>query len=406
MEGIMFFDIDSFISRNIIKRDKSLFFDDMLSNADELRDSIEKKSILVVGGGGTIGSSFIKTILPYKPASLVVIDASENNLAELIRDLRCSDKLFIPEDFMTYPMDYRDRVFEKMFYSRSGFDIVANFSAHKHVRSEKDLFSIETVLRNNAIDVVKLFDVLKRYQPEKFFCVSTDKAVNPVNIMGASKRIMEDLIFTYSDRMNITTARFANVAFSNGSLLASFIERINKKQPLAAPNDILRYFVSPGESGEICALSCMIGKNREIFFPKLDKTQMATFSEIATKLLEELGFTPQNHESEESAIKAAKQIGTNNNYPVFFAGSDTSGEKAVEEFYTKSEKVDLNSYKSLGVITNKKKTDTDSIYAFINDLCNAFTKPETKKEAVIGLIRSYLPNFKHIEKKKNLDSKM
>ena len=283
-------DLNKFIGKYVTKRDRSMFLHDIERNTEKLTDKIFNRSVLVIGGAGSIGSSYIKAILPFKPKSLVVVDINENALAELTRDLRSTGGLYVPDDYIPYPMDFASPVFGKMFIDRGGFDIVANFSAHKHVRSEKDIYSVEALLRNNVLNAKILLDLLEQYPPEEYFCVSTDKAANPVNIMGASKRIMEDLIFSYSDKFPVKTARFANVAFSNGSLPAGFIARIQKLQPLSAPTDTKRYFVSPEESGQICMLSCMLGNNREIFFPKLEEAQMMTFDQIATDLLHEYGY--------------------------------------------------------------------------------------------------------------------
>ena len=265
------FDLNQFIGKYVTKRPQSMFLKDIENNRDLLTKKIEGKSVLVVGGAGTIGSSFIKAVLPFKPASLVVVDTNENALAELTRDLRSTKGMYVPEDYVTYPMDFASPVFEKMFRNRGGFDVVGNFSAHKHVRSEKDIYSVEALLQNNVLHAKLLLDLLSEFPPEEYFCVSTDKAANPVNIMGASKRIMEDVIFAYSDKFPVKTARFANVAFSNGSLPAGFITRLQKLQPISAPSDVKRYFVSPEESGQICMLSCMLGNNREIFFPRLEE---------------------------------------------------------------------------------------------------------------------------------------
>ena len=268
------FNLEKFINTYVTKRDSSLFMPDIEANKDELSRKIAGKTVLVIGGAGSIGSSFIKALLPFKPASLVVVDTNENALTELTRDLRSSGNIPVPEEYITYPMDFASPVFEKMFRKHGGFDIVGNFSAHKHVRSEKDIYSVEALIQNNVLHAKLLLDLLSEFPPEEYFCVSTDKAANPVNIMGASKRIMEDVIFTYSDRFPVKTARFANVAFSNGSLPAGFIARIQKLQPLSAPSDVRRYFVSPEESGQICLLSCILGENRAIFFPKLEEAQM------------------------------------------------------------------------------------------------------------------------------------
>ena len=261
--------IDKFISEHIIDRKYSMFEKDVNINREELSKRIFNTSVLVIGGAGTIGSSYIKALLKFNPKSLIVVDINENGLTELTRDLRSSKDIEVPGEYITYPMSYSDPVFYKMFRSHKGFDIVANFSAHKHVRSEKDRFSVEALIKNNVINAKGLLDALDEYKPNHFFCVSTDKAANPVNIMGGSKKIMEDMIMTYSKKYPVTTARFANVAFSNGSLLAGFIERISKGQPISAPNDVTRYFVSPEESGQICLLASVLGNTGEIYFPKL-----------------------------------------------------------------------------------------------------------------------------------------
>lgn len=401
------FDLNRFISTEVTKRTSSMFLPDIERNKDILSAKIENKSVLVIGGAGSIGSSFIKAILPFHPRTLVVVDINENALAELTRDLRSIKGMFVPKDYIPYPMDFASPVFEKMFSKRGGFDIVGNFSAHKHVRSEKDIYSIEALLQNNVLHARKLLDLLCKFPPEEYFCVSTDKAANPVNIMGASKRLMEDVIFSYSDKFPVKTARFANVAFSNGSLPAGFIARLSKLQPLSAPSDVRRYFVSPEESGQICMLACMLGKNREIFFPKLQETQMMTFDAIATALLREHGYEPLICDSDEEAIDKIEIVKQGSRkYPVHYTSSDTSGEKACEEFYTKEESVDMERFSSLGVITDKEIIKADQIEHLFVRFENLFIKDNVTKEEVIAIIKEYLPNFIHIEKGKSLDSKM
>ena len=401
------FKLESFISMYVTLRPRSMFLSDIEANRSELTKKIEGKTVLVIGGAGSIGSSFIKAILPFKPATLVVVDTNENALAELTRDLRSTKGMYVPEDYVPYPMDFASPVFEKMFRKRGGFDIVGNFSAHKHVRSEKDIYSVEALLQNNVLHAKLLLDLLAEFPPEEYFCVSTDKAANPVNIMGASKRIMEDVIFAYSDKFPVKTARFANVAFSNGSLPAGFLARIQKLQPLSAPSDVKRYFVSPEESGQICMLACMLGANREIFFPRLEEEQMMTFDKIATALLEEHGYEVLQCASDEEAIEKAEDLKNGcRKYPVHYSGSNTSGEKAYEEFYTDTESVDLNRLKALGVVTNKEIPDKEKVNALFEKLNCAFEKEETTKEEVIAIMKEYLPNFEHIETGKSLDSKM
>lgn len=401
------FNLDEFIAKHVTNRETSMFLADIENNKEALNEKIAGKSVLVVGGAGSIGSSFIKAILPFKPASIVVVDTNENALAELTRDLRSTKGMYVPNDYVPYPMDFCSPVFEKMFRKRGGFDIVGNFSAHKHVRSEKDIYSVEALLQNNVIYAKKLLDLLAEYPPEEYFCVSTDKAANPVNIMGASKRIMEDVIFTYSDKFPVKTARFANVAFSNGSLPAGFIARLQKLQPLSAPSDVKRYFVSPEESGQICMLACMLGKNREIFFPRLEKEQMMTFDKIAVALLHEHGYEVLECDSDEEAIDKATDLKNGSRkYPVHFSGSNTSGEKSYEEFYTDEETVDFERLHALGVVTDKEIPDKDKVEVLFGELTKAFEKEESTKEEIIAIMKGYLPNFEHIETGKSLDSKM
>lgn len=400
------FDLNSFISKYVTKRTRSMFYKDIEDNSDTLYEKIRSKSVLVIGGAGSIGSSFIKAVLPYKPGSLVIVDTNENALAEFTRDIRATKGMYVPEEYISYPMDFASPVFEKMFRKHGGFDIVANFSAHKHVRSEKDIYSVEALLQNNVLHAKLLLDLLVEFPPEEYFCVSTDKAANPVNIMGASKRIMEDVIFAYSDIFPVKTARFANVAFSNGSLPAGFIARIQKLQPISAPSDVKRYFVSPEESGQICMLACMLGNNREIFFPRLEEEQMMTFDKIATAFIQENGFEVLECDSDEEAIEKAEELKKGSlEYPVHYSASNTSGEKAYEEFYTDTESVDLNRLKSLGIVTNKTVPDKEKVKALFEELNYAFAR-ETSKEEIIGIMKSYLPNFEHIETGVSLDSKM
>jgi FlaA1/EpsC-like NDP-sugar epimerase len=401
------FNLDQFISNYVTQRPQSMFLDDIEDNQEQLKAKIENKTILVIGGGGSIGSSFIRAILPFKPQSLVVVDYNENALAELTRDLRSTKGMFVPDDYLPYPMDFSSPVFEKMFRSRSGFDIVANFSAHKHVRSEKDIYSIEALMQNNVLHAKRLLDLLTEYPPEEYFCVSTDKAANPVNIMGASKRIMEDVIFSYSEKFPVKTARFANVAFSNGSLPAGYMARLAKLQPLSAPSDVRRYFVSPKESGQICMLAAMLGKNREIFFPKLKEAQMKTFDGIAVDLLHEHGFDVMECSSDAEAVDNADRLKNGSkSYPVHFSVSNTSGEKSYEEFYTDEESVDIYRFKALGIVTGKEVPDKERIHILFENLNNVFDTDTVSKEEIVQIMQDYLPNFEHIETGVSLDSKM
>ena len=402
-----------FISENVTFRKESMFLADIEANKDKLSAEIKDKSVCVIGGAGSIGSSFIKAMLPFKPSKLVVIDLNENGLAELTRDLRSTYGMYVPAEYRTYTLNFADPIFERIFREEKGFDIVANFSAHKHVRSEKDRYSVQALIENNDIKAKKLLDLLTVYPPKHFFCVSTDKAANPVNIMGASKRIMEDMIMAYTSKFKVTTARFANVAFSNGSLPDGWLNRVEKKQPLAAPNDVKRYFVSPEESGQICMLACILGKNGEIFFPKLGEEQMLTFSSICDNFLKAQGFGKEGCPSDEVAKAKAKDInlepmanGQQPKYPVVYFKSDTTGEKAYEEFFVPGEKLDMNRFKSLGVIEEVKKRPMKEIDDFFAEMEHIFAKDNFTKEDVVLAIKKFIPNFEHEEKGKNLDQKM
>lgn len=395
-----------FIKNNITNRSESYFVEDIDCNFNELNGEIQGMNVLVIGGAGTIGSSFIKAILPFKPKSLVVVDYSENGLTELTRDLRSRVDLFIPKDYITYPIDFGGVVFEKIMKVRR-FDIIACFAAHKHVRSEKDHFSIEAMIRNNVFNTKKILDSIVENPPKHFFCVSTDKAANPVNVMGASKKVMEKVLMAYTRKLKITTARFANVAFSNGSLLFGFVERIMKNQPLVAPIDVKRYFVSPEESGQLCLLACILGHSTDIFFPKLSTTQMMTFSTIAEAFLEEIGLVPDYCETEnEARIKASNWKYGDKLYPVFFFKTDTSGEKSFEEFFTQNDTVDVDTFKSLGVVKSSNIPDLSTIESMLSSFEEMFERNSLNKADVIALMSQILPNFCHIETGKSLDQKM
>lgn len=399
--------VSQFIADHITGRRQSMFASDIEANRVRLREEIEGKSVLVIGGAGTIGSSYIRAMLPFRPSKLVVVDISENGLTELTRDLRSTYGMYVPEEYRTYPLNFADPIFEKIFRAEKGFDIVANFSAHKHVRSEKDKYSVQALLENNVLKARRLLDLLCEFPPRHFFCVSTDKAANPVNIMGASKKVMEDMIISYASRFKITTARFANVAFSNGSLLAGFVERLMKRQPLSSPNDVKRYFVSPEESGQICMLACILGKNREIFFPKLGEEQMMTFSSIADKFLDSLGYGVKHCASEEEARKFAKEMAADcKEYPVYYFSSDTTGEKSFEEFYVAGERVNMERFGALGVIEDVQAREKAEVDGFLEKLTEVLALPGVEKADIVQVMKGFIPNFEHVEKGKNLDQKM
>ena len=368
-----------------------------------LNDKINKKDILIIGGAGTIGSNYIKEILKFEPAKITVVDINENALTELTRDLRSSKLLDYKPEYITYPLSLLSPTFDKIF-DRQKWDVIANFSAHKHVRSEKDKISVEALIRNNIFGAIKLLNLCEKNPPKYFFSVSTDKAANPVNIMGASKSIMEKLIISKKDKFRVSTARFANVAFSNGSLLDGFINRINKFQPLSCPSDIKRFFVTPKQSGQICLLATFLGKSGTIFFPKLnfDKHQIF-FKQIAIDFLKANGYEPEIVNSE----KDAKEFNLRKNkskYPIFFFKTDTSGEKSYEEFYTENEDYVIDQFNSLGYINTPKISISHAQVKLDFEL--VFNNPKSTKKDIVKVIKSYIPSFLHIELGKNLDQKM
>lgn len=399
-------DIPKFIDTHITKRPRSLFEADIVANKDKLSVKVAHKNVLVIGGAGTIGASYIKAILAFEPAKLVVVDTNENGLTELTRDLRSTPGQYLPQEYITYPMSFGDPVFEKMFLAHGPFHIVANFAAHKHVRSEKDHFSIEAMLENNVFKAKSFLDLLMQHKPEYFFCVSTDKAANPVNVMGASKKLMEEVIMAYSSEMQITTARFANVAFSNGSLLAGYIERLFKNQPISCPADVKRFFVSPEESGQICMLACLLGESGDIFFPKLEQEQQVYFKQITLDFFQASNREITVCQSEEEARMLAAKLDPSQPYPIYFFGSDTSGEKLYEEFYTDTDVIDTQKFSGLGVIKNARKQSLEKMESCLVEMKALLQSGAYDKKAIVDTLKYFLPDFQHIETGKGLDQKM
>lgn len=404
----MFPNISKFIKRDILNREVSLFSDDLEKNREILKSEIQNKKVLVIGGAGTIGSSFIRALIEFNPSVLVVVDTNENGLTELTRKLRSDNSINLPDTYLTYPLNFASKTFDKIL-DNYHFEIIANFAAHKHVRSEKDIISIEAMIENNVFSAQILLDKLSSNPPNHFFCVSTDKAANPVNVMGGSKKIMENLIMSYKEDIKITTARFANVAFSNGSLLDGYINRLIHRQPISCPSDVKRFFVSPEESGQICLLACILGKSGDIFFPKLSDEQLISFKNITEKFISYLNLKIDYCKSEEEAKLKANNLLTENpfsNYPVYFFNSDTSGEKLYEEFYEENDEIDLTIFKELGVIKNTYKPKKEDVQNSINELKETFNSKSSNKSDLIEVMNSIIPGFDHIETGKSLDQKM
>jgi len=401
-------DTTRFIQDYIIRRSGSLFDRDRSHYDKQLSESIGEQQVLVIGGAGTIGSSFVRALLGYAPRSVVIVDTNENGLTELVRSLRSDPGLVMPPHFVTYPMDFGSPIFELLLQHYGGFDIVANFAAHKHVRSEKDAFSVAAMLDNNVLKAHGLLELLKEYPPKHFFCVSTDKAANPVNIMGASKKLMERLILSYAPHFSVTTARFANVAFSNGSLLDGYLHRLAQGQAITCPKAIRRFFVSPAESGHICLLACMLGRTGDVFFPKLGEEAMISFEEITRDFFQYLGIEIYDCTSEEEARNLSQAWTPGRPYPVYFFESDTSGEKPYEEFFTESENPDFDRFECLGVLPHDQFPDPLQTQDMVSSLRAVIFEKNSldKKAAILEILQQYLPEFQHIEKGKNLDSKM
>jgi len=395
----------------LIGRDKRLFDEDILNSENQLSDIIQKSKFLVIGGAGSIGQAVTKEIFKRQPKKLHVVDISENNLVELVRDLRSSYG-YIDGDFQTFSLDIASIEYDAFIANDGIYDYVLNLSALKHVRSEKDPYTLMRMIEVNILNTEKTIQQSIKSGVKKYFCVSTDKAANPVNMMGASKRIMEMFLLKYKDDIAISTARFANVAFSDGSLLHGFDQRIKKNQPIVAPSDIKRYFVTPSESGELCLMSCIFGDKGDIFFPKLSQDlHLITFSEIALRYLKEKGLEPVLCSSEEEARELAKLKieSKNNSWPCLFTESDTTGEKDFEEFFTENENLDFNSFKNLGVIKNEESLDDnlkEKIQHFKSEIINIRSSLMWDKEDIVKLFFYMIPDFGHKETGKYLDGKM
>ncbi len=390
----------------LIGREKELFTDDIVKHEAKLKEIVSSSRFLVIGGAGSIGQAVTKEIFKRKPLKLHVVDISENNMVELVRDIRSSFG-YIDGDFQTFALDIGSIEYDAFINSDGQYDYVLNLSALKHVRSEKDPFTLMRMIDVNIFNTDKTIQQSIDKGVKKYFCVSTDKAANPANMMGASKRIMEMFLMQKSEQINISTARFANVAFSDGSLLHGFNQRIQKRQPIVAPNDVKRYFVTPQESGELCLMSCIFGKNRDIFFPKLNENvHMITFSEIAERYLTEIGYKPYLCRTEDEARKLADTLPEKGMWPCLFTASDTTGEKDYEEFFTENETIDLERFVNLGIVKNNSVFEKNKIEHFQNRINFIKSKQNWTKKELVDLFFEMIPDFDYVEKGKYLDSKM
>ena len=391
---------------DLIGRERELFRSDISRCDAQLGELVSASRFLVIGGAGSIGQAVTREIFKRKPRVLHVVDISENNMVELVRDIR-STLGYIDGDFRTFAIDCGSREFEALMAAGEGYDFVLNLSALKHVRSEKDPFTLMRLIEVNILNTISTIKAARVAGAVKYFCVSTDKAANPVNMMGASKRIMEMFLMRESLELPISTARFANVAFSDGSLLHGFNQRFAKNQPISAPNDVRRYFVTPQESGELCLMSCLLGENRDIFFPKLSEAlKLTRFSDIARRYLRARGYEPYECASEDEARSRARELIAAGKWPVYFFASDTTGEKDFEEFFTEAETLDMNRFETIGIILNKPDFDSDKLDHFLAEIGRIRSAPTWGKPEIVALFNEMLPEFKHKETGKYLDSRM
>jgi FlaA1/EpsC-like NDP-sugar epimerase len=391
---------------SLIGRNRELFTEDIEAYSTQLKSIVSSSSFLVIGGAGSIGQAVTKEIFKRNPKKLHVVDISENNLVELVRDIR-SSLGYIDGEFKTFAIDIGSDIYDAFIQQDGAYDYILNLSALKHVRSEKDPYTLMRMIDVNIFNTDKTLRQAIEKGTKKYFCVSTDKAANPVNMMGASKRIMEMFLMRRSQEIEISTARFANVAFSDGSLLHGFNQRIQKRQPIVAPNDIKRYFVTPKESGELCLMSCLFGENRDIFFPKLSEAlHLISFADIAVKYLENLGYEPYLCQSEEEARELAKTLPDQGKWPCLFTQSDTTGEKDFEEFFTDKEVLDMDRFKNLGVIKNEPIYDEALLNEFEETIRGYRQAGVWTKEQIVELFFKMIPDFGHKETGKYLDEKM
>jgi len=391
---------------NIIERQNLLFNNDISANESELSERVSQSRFLVIGGAGTIGQAVTREIFKRNPKALHAVDISENNLVELVRDIR-STLGYIDGDFRTFALDCGRQEFSALLEMEAGYDYVLNLSALKHVRSEKDPFTLMRMIEVNILNTISTLAQAKAFGAKKYFCVSTDKAANPVNMMGASKRIMEMFLMRESAALQISTARFANVAFSDGSLLHGFNQRFAKQQPISAPHDVRRYFVVPQEAGELCLASCILGDNRDIFFPKMSEAlQLTKFSDIAVNYLNALGYTPFECETEDEARTRAPELIAQKKWPVYFFNSDTTGEKSYEEFFTSSETLDMDRFENLGIIKNALDFDPEKLSYFLATITNIRENKTWEKGPIVDLFNQMIPNFNHMETGRYLDGRM
>ena len=390
----------------LVGRESPLFEADIAAHEEQLSIAVRSSRFLVIGGAGSIGQAVAREIFKRNPRVLHVVDISENNMVELVRDIR-STLGYMEGDFSTFAVDCGSREFEALMKASGGYDYVFNLSALKHVRSEKDIFTLMRLIEVNIFNTLKTIELARQTGAERYFCVSTDKAANPVNMMGASKRIMEMFLMRESETMPVSTARFANVAFSDGSLLHGFNQRFAKRQPISAPNDVRRYFVTPQESGELCLMSGLLGQNRDVFFPKLsEELHLTTFSDIATRYLNALGYEAVACDTEDEARVRAEELIPQRRWPCYFFASDTTREKDFEEFFTDKEVLDMDRFANVGIVKSRMNYDPTLLLEFCREIAAFRSRERWDKAHIVALFNRMIPEFNHLDTGRYLDGRM
>ena len=404
--GALFF--DPRLSRLTTGRTTSLFDEDIKVHDADLRSAFTGQRILVTGGAGSIGSATLELLFPYAPAAVHVIDLAENGLVELVRDFRSRPEPLVQGEFRLLPIDYGSAATERLLQSEPPYDLVLHFAAHKHVRSEKDVPSVIQMLDTNVVKMHRFSKWLQKYgHGKRYFAVSTDKAANPTSLMGASKRLMEHVLFsTGTGGASVTSTRFANVAFSNGSLLQGFLYRLARRQPLAVPREVRRYFVSPREAAEICLLTAGAAAPGHITFPRLDPNEhLRPLTDIAVSLLRELGLQPSFYEHEAEACAATDAELSHGSYPVLLTPLDTSGEKPYEEFVASDETPTSTQFAALSAVRYvPAPAPLEPALAFIDEIASSASLKLDKSD-IARHVASVVPGFRHVETGRSLDDR-
>ncbi len=411
------------IARGATGRHADLCAADVQGLKTRLLEQVKGRRVLVVGGAGSIGSATIMQLLPLRPRALTVLDTNENNLAELLRTIRSADQPF-DGDLLVQPLDYGSPLATRFLAGQPPYDLVMSFAALKHVRSERDEWSLTRMLEVNLCKADRFLAAIRKHghgQGGVFF-VSTDKAADPVSLMGASKRAMELLLWAHCEAgapaslldggvappaRRMTTARFANVAFSDGSLPWGFLQRLEKQQPLACPGDVRRYLVTPIEAGQICLIGALICPHRHMVIPRLNPDRdLVRFTDIAAATLRDHGLAPVWFKDPEQARRAVLEEKSQGRYPVLVTQSDTSGEKEVEQFVGADEvAIDIGLEGVQAVAAGR--VDIGALTEVLSVIDRAATGAEAlAKMDLVAALKRLVPELDHRDTGKSLDKKM